>query len=503
MKKYFIFHPFLLAIAPILSLYDHNKDATKLIFLFWPSVIALAAAGIIFGLIYLIIKNKNKAALISSVFIIMFFLFGQIEGLFKFCGKPFAFLVWLIIGVAVSLLIVAVNKIFDNLNKYINYLAVFVVVWSIISISWYEYRNYKTIQKINLDSYDITFSQTEDKPDIYYLVLDAYGRSDVLKEVYNYDNSDFLDFLTDKGFYIAQESHANYPQSLLSISSALNFQYLDNLAMQVGVDSHNRKPLKETIKNNRVYELLDNNGYTFVTMPYNWLEIADLLKSDIAIGKLEGAEDFNDLIKKNTLLDLFIRDTTYIQKLGNAINYSMKNLPEITKIEEPTFIYMHIVSPHPPFIFDQDGNLLTDEQTRYGLDGSHYFKYAPDRNQYREKYKNQAIYISKLAKETIKNIIAGSDTPPIIIVQGDHGPGSMLDWDSAENTNVKERMSILNAYYVPDQTKKMLYPSITPVNSFRIIFDSVYGTNFGTIEDKSYFAVWERPYDFIDVNDRL
>ncbi len=37
--------------------------------------------------------------------------------------------------------------------------------------------------------------------DIYFIVLDGYGRSDVLKEFYEYDNSDFLRGLKEKGFY--------------------------------------------------------------------------------------------------------------------------------------------------------------------------------------------------------------------------------------------------------------------------------------------------------------
>jgi hypothetical protein len=37
-------------------------------------------------------------------------------------------------------------------------------------------------------------------PDIYYIILDGYGRSDVLKNEYGYDNSDFLN--ASEGFGI-------------------------------------------------------------------------------------------------------------------------------------------------------------------------------------------------------------------------------------------------------------------------------------------------------------
>ena len=80
----------------------------------------------------------------------------------------------------------------------------------------------------------------------------------------------------------------------------------------------------------------------------------------------------------------------------------------------------------------------------------------------------------------------------------------MLDWRSVENTNIEERMSILNAYYFPDQEYSHLYPDITPVNSFRIILDQYLGTNLGLLEDRrSYFSLMETPYDFVDVTSEV
>ena len=53
---------------------------------------------------------------------------------------------------------------------------------------------------------------------------------------------------------------------------------------------------------------------------------------------------------------------------------------------------------------------------------------------------------------------------------------------------LKERISIFNAYYLPGHALQFLYDSITPVNSFRIIFDHYFGTNLGVLEDKTYFT---------------
>ncbi len=68
-------------------------------------------------------------------------------------------------------------------------------------------------------------SPDEGHPDIYYLVLDGYGRGDVLQKYYGFDNAEFLDGLRQRGFYIADKSSTNYPSTVFSLPSSLNMRY--------------------------------------------------------------------------------------------------------------------------------------------------------------------------------------------------------------------------------------------------------------------------------------
>ena len=69
--------------------------------------------------------------------------------------------------------------------------------------------------------------------------------------------------------------------------------------------------------------------------------------------------------------------------------------------------------------------------------------------------------------------------------------------------NAEEKMNILNAYYLSAYDKNELYESVTPVNSFRMIFNHLFDTGYDLLEDRSYFSDYELPYKFIDVTNAL
>ena len=73
----------------------------------------------------------------------------------------------------------------------------------------------------------------------------------------------------------------------------------------------------------------------------------------------------------------------------------------------------------------------------------------------------------------------------IIIIQGDHGP-----WLQSK----AKRMQILNAYYLPGHNDQ-LYPTITPVNSFRLVFNHYFGATYPLLPDQSYFSTYDDPFD--------
>ncbi|MFA6253380.1 MAG: sulfatase-like hydrolase/transferase [Patescibacteria group bacterium] len=519
MKKDILFHPWLFVLIPIISLFENNQDIATAQYLPKPIIISLLGASVLFFTINIIIKNKYKSSIISSIIIISFFYFYSFSDIFFVLDsylaqglifyQSLALVVYVFTIIALGFVIAYSTHKFDNTNKLLNFFAGVIVILQVFNIANYQYQHQGSIvDQINFKDQQAgensEIKNVDNLPDVYYIILDGYARQDVLKDIYNYDNSDFINFLKTKGFFVADDSTSNYNQTFLSLASTLNINYLDEVATKVGHESSDRAVLKKLISDNTVNDFFKAKGYTFVSLPSTWVGTYKNIKSDIYLANNLRQNDFEALLVKKTPLFLF-SSGAQVKDIAIYIETFLDKIPEIASIEAPTFSYIHILSPHPPFIFESNGQVADIATTCLdGTDGSYYFDVCPGGvEKYQKQYVSQLSYLNKRFENIINKILTTSKTPPIIILQSDHGPGSMLDWDSLKNSNTVERMSILNAYYVPVETKKMLYPSITPVNTFRVLFNSVFGANFEILEDKNYFATWGRPYDFVDVTSQV
>lgn len=335
-------------------------------------------------------------------------------------------------------------------------------------------------------------------PDIYYIILDEYGRSDALKEILNFDNSEFIEYFKKKGFYVAEASSTNYAITLQSLASSLNSDYLDTYTSpDAKDDAVNARQLTEMIRQNQALTTLKNAGYRFVSLAsgYSYTEFTD---ADIYYLPENYINDFEMEYLKSTALTIGF-DTFQASRSRALINNAFDRLADLPEVatDRPKFVFAHIMAAHVPFVFGPNGESVPLWA----------FSIHPGDQRYADRtyvsaYRDQVIYINSRLQTTIDAILSKSKVEPIIILQGDHGPESRLDWLSIENTCLKERMSILNAYYFPGEGKEKLYPSITPVNTFRLLFTNYLGLNKPLLKDQIFFSLWNKSYQFIDVTSR-
>jgi hypothetical protein len=173
-------------------------------------------------------------------------------------------------------------------------------------------------------------------------------------------------------------------------------------------------------------------------------------------------------------------------------------------LHRPVFVFAHIMLAHPPFVFDEKGHPTADNSV-FSLGQPTYSGSDTDyQQQYATAYRKQVMFGNRLLLHTIDKIISQDDRKKVIIIQGDHGPYSMPLIGISSPSVYKERMPILNAYYFSDGgPEASLYEHISPVNSFRLVFNHYLNKNYTILEDRAYFTASSDGFDFLDVTDFL
>jgi hypothetical protein len=495
-----VFHPFLFALYPILAAYARNFSQVQVGEVIRPIVVMLLVTTIAFLVLGATLKDWDRAGFITSLLLFVFMYYGyythfplQIELLGLQISRHFLLMgLWVIFFYIVTHKWVWKRVRPSFVTRYLNLLAIisFFFPIRVIFISWFNYNPLYS-WKPNLPPIEVSVNIKE-RPDIYYIILDGYGRSDMLLEEYGYDNTEFTNFLRSRGFYVADQARSNYFATFFSLSSSLNMTYLDILD-QFSVETIQN--LRLLIVQNRVFKFLKEQGYQIVTFSTGF-EPTEILEVDYYINpKLTPFNNFEVMLLQTSVawipFELIASDKNVILPGYDAhrkrILYQFEELPKLVELKGPKFVFLHVLAPHPPFVFGPQGEEISPDRVYSMMDGS---QFQGTFQEYLTSYPNQLRYINKLTQKMIDQLLRSSTKPPIILLQGDHGPGAYLEWPIIEQSCIRERTSILSAYYLPGPGKDELYPSITPVNSFRLIFDIYFGTELGLLEDKT----WGWPY---------
>ena len=502
-----VIHPLLLAVFPILALYSHNMDKLTFSDTFVTLALSPGITLLVLLILWLIFRNAKKIGVIVSIYLILFFSYGLIVETMEGWGMLFAdrlmLALWTILLVIAVYVVVRARRDLHNMTVVLNSMAVCLVI--IPSI-------YIVIHEIGRPSLPPTHEpliiandskENENLPDIYYIILDGYASSNNLDHYLGFDNSEFTQSLSDRGFFVATESTSNYNITIHSIPSSLNMEYINYLADELGEHTTDERPLWQMCKNHKVWQYLKTKGYKYVHIESYWKLTGRNAYADISFLAFP-ANEFTRLLVQTTWLSAIpdITDIIFGLSAGNrqmhwkcAVNQFeiLFRIPDMQKdMEDPIFVFTHVVIPHVPFAVDQDGSFVTkeDEASRTR----------------EENYINQIRFCNTKVRTLVDKIIAESRVPPVIIIQADHGVGrwGLSDWGSlSKEDQIKANMGILNAFYLPEDGSDMLYHSITPVNTFRLLFNSYFGANYELLQDKSYLSDLDNPYVFDEVTEFL
>ncbi len=532
-----LLHPFLLALYPVLALLAENAREMPLSDAYRSIGVALAGATVLLLILRLALHSWQLAGALTSLLVVLFFSYGHVYSLVKMAqvgdlliGRHrFLLPTWLTFLALGSWALAALIRDLVRFTQLLNLVAVLALAAPVYTLSEFVVRSNigaSTLANGPLEQTDeLQGEMGAWLPDVYYIVFDAYGRTDILQEQYEYDNTAFEDFLRDRGFYVAEQSTSNYMWTGLSLTSSLNMDFIQNLLHDVRRGDY-PSALSRPIKRSVVRRRLEGLGYSTISVPsgYSLTELYDathFLTPDMARMenlRLRGAfnafeglllhtsagrilVDFDSLLSL-PLTDFIEKRLEYPSRIQREYVLSaFENLKTIPQIGGPKFVFVHIVSPHEPYFFGPNGeDILQGQPFTLAL----WEAMPPDERALR--YRDQLIYISSRIEETVDAILSRSERPPIIILQSDHGPRHIsLSFDDPSPEALRSRMAILNAYHLPDGCDRHLYETITPVNTFRIVFNCYFGGSFALLEDVTYFSDLDgtRPWDFVRVDELL
>ena len=474
----------------------NNITENKLSVVVRPLLVSIIITAIILFLTWLFIHDIQRSGLITLLSCVIFFSFGHIFSFledieipgFEIARIRYLALLFLVIFIVGSMIILRAKQIPASLSGNLFIISIVLLILPVGNIILHSIRSiqYSKISEQNILADSDRPIAPADSPDIYYIILDSYTRQDVLNQAYHYDNQPFLDKLKNDGFYIADCGESNYLHTHLSLASSLNMDYLPNLDAHFQPGVINPDVLKNLIQHSKVRADLKQLGYRFIAFENTYIntQIPDadeyVKTSNISLAQRLGGyiNPFEQMFIKTTAAVVFYRiplgafgdwiikaSFPYYEDANIQLT-QLKLLPEIALEPGPKFVFVHMNIPHRPFIFDENGQLLTDPGY-YGDDGK-----ALTRKYHMSGFTKQVAFLDNQLPAIISKILSASKVKPVIIIQGDHG------LDSAN------RSKILNAIYFPDQNYNTLYPSISPVNTFRVIFNHFFNTSYALLRDQ-------------------
>ncbi|MBE0664941.1 MAG: sulfatase-like hydrolase/transferase, partial [Candidatus Aminicenantes bacterium] len=392
-------------------------------------------------------------------------------------------------GLLFLVLVLLVIRCRCGLNTLTGLLNVFVTVLLVFSLwqiaSFYLLPNHPFTPRVRDEAEDRNLMQQRviprDKlPDIYYLIFDRYASKKNLMQFYDYDNTPFYSLLQEKEFFVAERSNSNHIRTYLSLCSSLNMDYMPDLLGKLPVQ---KRVIYRMLQNNRILRLLKALGYTYIHLG-SWYEPTKV--NHFADINYPGAK-LSDLAQDFTLKFLNI---TALAPLGlskyshrKSVLNKFRELFQVSERPGPKFVFLHMLVPHSPFVFGPNGETLrTGDLVKRTVE---------------QKYVDQIRYLNRRIEELVNAIMAHAKISPIIIIQSDEGPSKsespvnhLAKFKKKRRPFIKNLMGfgILNAYFFPGKDRSIFYDSISPVNTFRLLFNSYFGTHYTILPDISFNA---------------
>ncbi len=495
-----ILHPFLLAAYPVLFLFAQNRDEGVFLGEVWaPLGLAVGSATVVFILGWVMLRNARAVALVVSAWTLLFFSYGRvaealsditIAGVSLGEDRPLLW-IWAALGIGVVIAAYKLRTQLSGVTTALNVIAVVLVGFNVVTVAMAQPMEVEAGRSATdvAERPSRSLSPRKHLPDIYYIVPDYYGAPLFHREWFGVDSQWLNRYLKRKGFYVAWKTMANYQNTRWSLASSLNMEYLDSLFG----GTPTIEQILEKLQNYEVARYLKSLGYRHVHLG-SWYRGTDFAPSADINLSYEGFSEFSSTLYQTTVLPPIFRTFGIAEEELDPRRAKWKRalaefdlVARARHIPGPKFVFAHILFPHVQgpkpgeHTVDRNGNFVTREQEKS--------------RSYQRLYGDQVVFAAKRLKQLIDTLLADPDYRPVIVLQTDEGPYAnekledspvLFDYKTAPKDHLRGKYMILNAYYFPGVPHNRLYPSITPVNSFRLLFNLYFNAKFPLLSDRHF-----------------
>jgi hypothetical protein len=329
--------------------------------------------------------------------------------------------------------------------------------------------------------------------DIYHLVFDRYGSNEAMRIRFGFDNSGFTRWLEQVGFQVVEDARANYSGSAVSLASTLGMSLLDEVAAQMGPDVGYYGPILDRVRRSPVAAWLQDRGYEYIHLGSWYPPTASSAIADRSFGPGISNDLATTLIDNSALPVVFDPFPSAKQRHAAAAMLQLDRLDVLAteSAGAPRYVFAHILVPHPPYVFSEDGSFAPEDATLV----------------------SQLMYTNTRIEALVQALLERPEAQrPILILQADEGPvpndfyaeGGAFDWATASDEDIVGHFGVLNAMYLPGpEGVEELPAGMSLVNTYPEVLERYFGVTVPREPNRSWASLAETPYDLVEVTERL
>lgn len=482
--KRFSFHFVLLILFFLSHGYSEYIGLIPFIDLFIFFLAAAAGGALIFFIFNKIVGSRQKAGILTTLILLFYLFYGSIKDALK-PGWLYPLSRYSILLPAMTALLLLLTYYFRKTKKEFPKLTLFIncllLIYLIVDAATIIARSTQpaTVQA------PATFipCDTCATPDVHLILLDEYAGRETLQRYFHYDNRHFENALRQKGFFVADNPSGNYSATPVAIASLFSMDYLPEFHRQIKAEDYTRS--EKMVAESIVMQVLKAHGYKFMNHSiFNIDGQPGMFKTDLLPMRLK-------LITAKTLWNTALYDLGWqINKkmaprfkwLGKMIQDDYKGGNQrlldqtrnaiAVKDVQPRFMYTHLLMPHWPYLLDSTGKST----------GINFFSNDLPRAKQEAAYVQYLAYTNKVMLQLTSDILQKSKGNAVIILLSDHGFRAMPGKSVCEYVNDN-----FISVYLPGKDYSLLYDSITNVNVFRSVFNTMFKQNFPRLPDNCIY----------------